>query len=82
MSRVWLIGLLLVNVLLFALIRWGALLTDEPEALLAQTEFNAGSGCSMRQPCARAPRSLQRVPRRLSAWNVPRRSPPRCQLRV
>jgi len=41
MSRVWLIGLLLLNVLLFALIRWGALLTDEPEALLAQTEFNA-----------------------------------------
>lgn len=42
MSRVWLILLLLVNVLFFAAMRWGALLTEEPEAPLAQAEFNAG----------------------------------------
>jgi len=40
MSRVWLILLLLVNVLLFALIRWGALLVEEQEALQVQAEFN------------------------------------------
>lgn len=40
MSRVWLIGLLLVNGLFYALIRWGAQL-EESETLLAQKEFNA-----------------------------------------
>lgn len=41
MSRVWLILLLLVNILFFVLIRWGAALTATPDALLAQAEFNA-----------------------------------------
>ncbi len=41
MSRVWLILLLLVNILFFVLIRWGAALTDTPDALLTQAEFNA-----------------------------------------
>ncbi|GAB1232253.1 SPOR domain-containing protein [Ferrigenium sp. UT5] len=41
MSRVWLILLLLVNVLFFALLRWGALLAEVPDVLLAQAELNA-----------------------------------------
>lgn len=41
MSRVWLILLLLVNILFFVLIRWGAALTTAPDALQTQAEFNA-----------------------------------------
>ncbi|MFA5370348.1 MAG: SPOR domain-containing protein [Sideroxydans sp.] len=55
MSRVWLILLLLVNVLFFVLIRWGAALTDTPEALLTQAEFNANK---IRLRDAAAPRLL------------------------
>jgi len=40
MRRVWLILLLLVNLLLFALIRWGDSLLVPPQPLLTQTEFN------------------------------------------
>jgi hypothetical protein len=41
MSKKWMWGLLLANALLFAWIRWGGMLTADPEALSAQAELHA-----------------------------------------
>ncbi|MFH2134585.1 MAG: SPOR domain-containing protein [Pseudomonadota bacterium] len=41
MSKKWVWGLLLANALLFSWIRWGGMLTADPDALAAQAELHA-----------------------------------------
>lgn len=41
MSKKWVWGLLLANALLFAWMRWGGMLTTDPDALAAQAELHA-----------------------------------------
>ncbi|MBU0687909.1 MAG: SPOR domain-containing protein [Gammaproteobacteria bacterium] len=42
MSKKWVWGLLLANALLFSWMRWGVMLTADPDALAAQADVNAG----------------------------------------
>lgn len=50
MSKKWVWGLLLANLLLFSWMRWGAMLTADPDALSAQEELHADKIRLMRGP--------------------------------